>query len=100
MCSHCQLKFAVHIPVSVNLTSLLRVALVEDVGQGGDGGPPAHGEQVVVVAAGRQVEEHPFGRGAAVEQHAPHVVVLHQPGLLVRHHDLLVPAERKHLSSK
>ena len=66
-------------------------ALVEHVGEGGDGGPPGHGEQVVVVAPRGQREEETLGRGPPVEQHAPHIVLLHQARLLVWHHNLVRP---------
>ena len=70
-------------------------ALVEDVGEGCDGGPPGHGEQVVVVAAGRHMEEDPLGGGPPVEQHVPYIVLLHQARLLVWHHYLFIPTRQR-----
>lgn len=42
-------------------------ALVKDIGERSDSGTPRHAEQVIVVAAGRQVEKDAFGWGAAVQ---------------------------------
>lgn len=65
-------------------------ALVKDVGEGSNGGTPGHGKQVMVVAAGWQAKENTLRCGPTVEQHTPYIILLHQPCLLIRHHNLFI----------